>query len=369
MRGDPLPAAPDLVDPQEGDGPVGGRQRAAHDRFVHGPSHAEQRRAAARVVVRTRFLNVRNDHDSLVRLHTPADLGRERFHWTGIERRLDVRPNPQVRILFQSQTEPGGRPPAGLEAEALQLLVVGHASPLQDVPLCLVHQRRVAGPDVAGDLGRDDSRRSPIPDGFTPEQPQPCVAQDDRSLHAPAGKICRPAGTDIHERPDEASGRGREGVDRERHPIAFFRQHRDRVPLDRDRAPGVIPARSTVGILLDANAGRRLGGRGEAGTHQLLPDVIDGGVVPGVPRHPPVPLHHLDGVHGFGAVETGCQGGVGLLGSRGQPLLHRLRDDDGTSLGAGSHEHGTLQQRRSPHGCGCSSMAEKSSSSSTPEVS
>src|ERR1041384_4859408 len=74
----PLAAAGDLFEPEECECAIGTRNASAGEAQTERARELDQRRDAARVVVRSRLLDVSDDHDSLVRYDTTGNLGNKR---------------------------------------------------------------------------------------------------------------------------------------------------------------------------------------------------------------------------------------------------------------------------------------------------
>ena len=259
IGGEPLAAAANLVDPEEGQRAPGRLEATSAGGLRQCCRQCQQRPAPASIVVRARLLDVRRHDDALVGLRGSGNLGDERPVRDVVERGFDVDLELDGSVL-QPLAHAGRGPPARLESEPLRVGVIGHRAPLEHVVLIgRGEARRIRWADVRRDAGRDHAQCAPGLHGVLPEAAHVRVSKDDRSLHV-EGFVLRglAAVADIDEpRRHPTLGR-RKGVDAERYAVPQPREQHLAVG-ERHRADLIVPA-ARLAPFLDPDEGPALVG-------------------------------------------------------------------------------------------------------------
>jgi exodeoxyribonuclease V beta subunit len=299
VRAQPLAARAHLIAPDEGQRPVGRRNRSPGNRPLQRARHLQHRPAPARIVVGSRFLDVRHHHDAFVGPRAPGDLGHQRAARPGMDARFDLDPH-RHRARLQPLAQARGDPRACLESEGPGRLVVRDRPPLEDL-------RRLVWTRVGCRARRgNDAEGAAVLHRFLPQHARAAVAQDDGALDVErvvAGSAG--AGADVHETGRDPAGRRRERVDTERDVVddrvedRFGNRARGRLDDGHLRAHE-FPAVAAVRILLAPHGGpgrRRGASPREAGLHQAGLDVVERGGVPRVDGDTPEAVHESDHLH------------------------------------------------------------------------
>ena len=172
----------------------------------------------------------------------------------GVEVGDDLHADVRIRILLQRVADPVRSTPTRLEAEGLQLLVVGHAAPLQDVFLRFVHLRRIRSDGYTGAICVDMTPAAPrfrtASRQSAPSDPSPRTTAPLTSLPAKSPGFQRPRLQSVPS--DLPTGVENELIARETRSCSL-RQNGCLVADDDDGPLRVVPSRSAVRIFLDTH--------------------------------------------------------------------------------------------------------------------
>jgi len=247
----------------------------------------------------------------------------------------------------QLVTQPAGRSGRRLEAERAERRVVRHAPPLQDI-------RRVCGPGVGGNVGRDHTSGAAVAHRLLKHLAERTGREHHRAFHGLALVGGRAgAGTHVDQRQRHACRRRAVRIDGERDLMRRpGQQHITGGAAKPQRANRVLPAPTGVGELLVS----RLQPRG----HQAIENALLRRLERRVTGQPPQRRHERGDVHCHRGIRRLRQAAIDRFRSRRQVLIERRQVEAFLRVARTAKQDGRAPRTQAPLHCGTHAPEVKS---------